>query len=47
MNERLGKVSFWIMFIGFNLAFFTMHLLGVRACPGAFTPTPRAWDGDR
>ena len=33
MNERLGKISFWIMFIGFNLAFFTMHILGVVGMP--------------
>ncbi len=26
LNERLGKWSFWIMFIGFNLGFFPMHI---------------------
>lgn len=29
MNERLGKTSFWIMFIGFNVGFFPMHILGL------------------
>ena len=29
MNEKLGKLSFWVMFIGFNLAFFPMHIVGM------------------
>src|SRR4051794_1339921 len=33
LNERLGKVSFWVMFIGFNLAFFPMHILGFLGMP--------------
>ena len=33
MNETLGKWSFWVMFIGFNLAFFPMHLLGLEGMP--------------
>ena len=33
MNERLGKWSFWVMFIGFNLAFFPMHLVGLVGMP--------------
>ena len=33
MSERLGKISFWTMFIGFNLAFFTMHVLGIMGMP--------------
>ena len=28
LSERLGTVHFWLMFIGFNLTFFFMHLLG-------------------
>ncbi len=28
LDEGLGKWQFWLMFIGFNLAFFPMHLLG-------------------
>jgi len=30
MNERLGRWNFWLFFIGFNLAFFPMHLLGLK-----------------
>jgi cytochrome c oxidase subunit 1 len=29
MNETLGKIHFWITFIGFNCVFFPMHILGV------------------
>ncbi len=33
MNERLGKWTFWIMFTGFNVGFFPMHVLGVLGMP--------------
>ena len=33
MDERLGKWAFWIMFIGFNLAFFPMHIVGLEGMP--------------
>lgn len=33
MNETLGKWSFWIMFIGFNVAFFPMHITGLLGMP--------------
>jgi cytochrome c oxidase subunit I len=33
MNEALGKWSFWVMFLGFNLAFFPMHILGLEGMP--------------
>jgi cytochrome c oxidase subunit I len=33
MNETLGKWSFWVMFIGFNVAFFPMHILGIEGMP--------------
>jgi cytochrome c oxidase subunit I len=33
LNERLGKWSFWIMFIGFNVTFFVMHALGLSGMP--------------
>jgi cytochrome c oxidase subunit I len=28
LSTRLGKVHFWLVFIGFNMTFFFMHLLG-------------------
>jgi cytochrome c oxidase subunit 1 len=27
-DERLGKLHFWLTFVGFNLTFFPMHILG-------------------
>ncbi len=33
LNERLGQVHFALMFIGFNLTFFPMHLLGLDGMP--------------
>ncbi|HEY3747365.1 MAG TPA: cbb3-type cytochrome c oxidase subunit I, partial [Gemmatimonadaceae bacterium] len=33
MSERLGKWGFWVMFVGFNLGFFPMHLLGILGMP--------------
>jgi hypothetical protein len=29
LDERLGKLSFWLLFVGFNLAFFPMHVSGM------------------
>jgi cytochrome c oxidase subunit 1/cytochrome c oxidase subunit I+III len=29
LSERLGKISFWAMFVGFNAGFFPMHLSGM------------------
>jgi cytochrome c oxidase subunit I len=33
MSERLGKWSFWAMFIGFNVGFFPMHIVGLLGMP--------------
>jgi cytochrome c oxidase subunit 1 len=33
MNDLLGKLHFWLFFVGFNLTFFTMHFLGLRGMP--------------
>ncbi len=32
-NERLGKLHFWLTFIGFNLTFFPMHWIGTQGMP--------------
>ncbi len=32
-NETLGKLHFWLTFIGFNLTFFPMHLIGLQGMP--------------
>ncbi len=31
--ERLGRVAFWIIFVGFNATFFPMHFLGLNGMP--------------
>jgi cytochrome c oxidase subunit I+III len=33
LDERAGKWSFWLLFIGFNLTFFPMHVLGLNGMP--------------
>jgi cytochrome c oxidase subunit I+III len=33
MSERLGRWNFWLFFVGFNVAFFPMHLLGLHGMP--------------
>ena len=33
LNERLGAWNFWLMFVGFNVAFFPMHINGLLGMP--------------
>ena len=33
LSEGLGKLQFWMMFIGFNVTFFPMHFLGLNGMP--------------
>ena len=33
LHEGLGKLHFWLLFIGFNLAFFPQHLVGIAGMP--------------
>ena len=33
LNERMGKISFWFTFIGFNATFFVQHALGLSGMP--------------
>jgi heme/copper-type cytochrome/quinol oxidase subunit 1 len=47
MSERLGRWNFWLFFIGFNVAFFPMHLLGLHGMPRRVYTYPggMGWDG--
>ncbi|HEY5048460.1 MAG TPA: cbb3-type cytochrome c oxidase subunit I [Rhizomicrobium sp.] len=33
LDERLGQWNFWTMFVGFNLGFFPMHIVGLMGMP--------------
>lgn len=33
MSEGWGKIAFWLVFVGFNIGFFPMHLLGLMGMP--------------
>ena len=33
LDERLGKWTFWLMFVGFNVTFFPQHMLGLLGMP--------------
>ncbi len=36
LNERLGKVHFWLLFLGFHTTFLVQHWLGVMGMPRRF-----------
>jgi len=43
LSERLGRLSFWLMFIGFNVGFFPMHVSGLLGMPRrVYTYAPSA-----
>ena len=46
LSERLGRWTFWLMFIGFNVTFFPMHQLGFEGMPRrVYTYSARlGWD---
>ena len=41
LSEALGQVTFWLFFIGFNVTFFPMHLVGIRGMPRRVYTYPR------
>ena len=44
LNEKLGKIQFWLLFIGFHMTFFIQHWLGVIGMPRRYA-TYLASDG--
>ncbi|TIS96422.1 cytochrome c oxidase subunit I [Mesorhizobium sp.] len=46
LSDRLGRLAFWLMFCGFNIAFFPMHLSGLRGMPRRvfIYPAEIGWD---
>jgi cytochrome c oxidase subunit I+III len=47
MSERLGRWVFWLIFAGFNLTFFMMHLTGMRGMPRRVATYPEGIGWDR
>jgi cytochrome c oxidase subunit 1 len=46
LSEPLGKLHFWLMLVGMNLAFFPMHFLGMMGMPRRIYtyPPDLGWD---
>ena len=47
LSEGIGKASFWVMFVGFNLTFLIQHSAGMSGMPRRIYDYPEAagWEG--
>jgi cytochrome c oxidase subunit 1 len=42
LSERVGKVNFWLMLVGFNMTFGPMHVLGLQGMPRRIQSYPES-----
>ena len=43
LDEKLGKIHFWMLFIGFHLTFLVQHWLGVEGMPRRYVDYQESW----
>lgn len=44
-SEEIGRIHFWLFFIGVNITFFPMHFLGLAGMPRRIPDYPAAFEG--